>query len=562
MEEPLEGEPRSASLIVVDSNGHRTQVALRPLPFKIGRHVDNHLVLRDSRVSRTHAQLVLENGRYVLEDAGSRHGTYLNGSRVKLRQVLESGDRIDFGFPDSYHLLFAPGAAELGRLMEQLAAPAKAEGQPPAGGNLAKLRAVLEVARSLQTSFSLDDVLCSVVDAALTVTGCERGFLLLRTEDDLEFRVARDRGGCTLAVGDLRVSRRVIHRALQNRRELLSMSFDPAGVEGMRPDHSVADLDLRSVVCVPLVRINTGATSDTSMLSSANQTAGVLYMDSRVGVADLAGGNRELLQSLAIEASTVLENARLLEEERQKHKMEEELEVARRIQQSLLPRTLPTEGWFRACGSSESSRQVGGDYFDVMRLGEDWWSAVVADVSGKGVSAALLASLLQGAFLTLSEDPHSMAHTVRRINAYLNERTEGAKYATLLYCLVGRTGQLRYINAGHCAPLVVSCTGEWRYLETTAMPVGLLAQADFAMEEQSLRPGDALIAYTDGVTEAANARGQFFGRKRLRDTAVAHAGKPCGAVQAAILEAVERFTGGAPQADDITLCVMEYRPQD
>jgi serine phosphatase RsbU (regulator of sigma subunit) len=359
---------------------------------------------------------------------------------------------------------------------------------------------------------------------------------------------------------DLRVPQRVIHKALQSRRELLSMSFDPSGVEGVRPEHSVADLELRSVVCLPLVRISAGVSGETSVIAAAQQTAGVLYMDSRLGGADLAGGNRELLQSLAIEASMVLENARLLEEERKKRKIEEDLELARSIQQSLLPRTLPQEDWCRATGSSESSRQVGGDYFDVMRLGDNSWTAVVADVSGKGVGAALLASLLQGAFLTLSDDPLSMAHTVRRVNAYLNERTDGAKYATLLYCLFERSGMLRYINAGHCAPLVVSANRQWRYLEATSMPVGLLAEAEFVVEAAELHAGDKLIAYTDGVTEAQNPAGEFFGRKRLREVAVEYARAPHIETHDAILRAVQEFTQGAEQGDDITLFLMEYRP--
>jgi serine phosphatase RsbU (regulator of sigma subunit) len=400
----------------------------------------------------------------------------------------------------------------------------------------------------------------AVVDASLTVTGCERGFLLLRNGDDLDIKVARDRNGHALPADELRVPQRVINRALQNRRELLSMSFDPAGAAGALPEHSVADLELRSVVCVPLVRISASMANDTSIIQTANQTAGVLYMDSRIRAADLAGGNREILQTLAIEASTVLENVRLLDEERQKRKIEEELEVARRIQQTLLPAALPSSGWFLAHGSSESSRHVGGDYYDVMRLGDNSWSTVIADVSGKGVSAALLASLLQGAFLTISEDPSSMSHTVRRINSYLNERTEGAKYATVLYCLLERSGMLRYINAGHCAPLVVSQNGEYKYLEATAMPVGLLASAEFPVESVSLRAGDKVIAYTDGVTEAQNASGAFFGRKRLREAAVAQREASYAEMHEAILTAVSQFTQGAAQADDVTLFVMEYRP--
>ena len=181
------------------------------------------------------------------------------------------------------------------------------------GGNLAKLRAILDLARTLQSSFSIDDVLATVVDTALTITGAERGFLLLRGPR----RGAGDARGAQparaeLRETDLRVPRDVIRRALEHRRDLLSMNFDPLGAEETRPENSIADLELRSVICVPLVRIRAGQSDATSVLVTGNETVGVLYMDSRLMAADLAGGNRELLQTLAIEASTVLENARLL----------------------------------------------------------------------------------------------------------------------------------------------------------------------------------------------------------------------------------------------------------
>jgi phosphoserine phosphatase RsbU/P len=547
-----------ASLIVVDPNGHRTRVEIQPIPFKIGRQADSHLILRDSRASRNHAQIVLVDGEYAVEDLGSRHGVYVNGERVERRQ-LRNSDRIEFGVPDSYQLVFALDGAELKRLMEQV--PGEPVSRTGAGANLAKLRAVLEVARTLQSSFSTDDVLNSVVDAALTVTGAERGFLLLRDGEGLAMKVARDKHGKRLAESDLRVPRRIIHRALQLRRELLSMNFDPLATGEANPEHSVAELDLRSVVCVPLVRIKTGAGQDTSALSAQNDTVGVLYMDSRNLAADLSGGNRELLQTLAIEASTVLENARLLEEEREKQKIEEELSVARTIQQSLLPRHLPSEGWFRACGSSIASHEVGGDYFDVNEVNESCWAALVADVSGKGVSSALLASLLQGAFLTATDSSELMVKTVSGLNRFLHERTEGGKYATIFYSLLERSGRLRYINAGQCAPIVLSPDGRYQYLEATAMPVGILEGAEFAVEERQLAPGDRIVIYTDGVTEAQNLRSEFFGRKQLRELLVAHAADSCAVLHEAVLRAVKVFTDSAPQADDITLVVVEYRPE-
>jgi serine phosphatase RsbU (regulator of sigma subunit) len=486
----------------------------------------------------------------------------VNGHRVS-RHALRNSDRIEFGAQDSYALVFALDGSELKRLIEQVGAagvaPHGVQPLPGVGGNLAKLRAILDLARTMQSSFSVDDVLASVVDAALAVTGAERGFLLLRSGDRLETRVARRRDGRRLQDSDLRVPREVLRLALERRRELFYMNFDPLSGQETQASRSIVDLELRSVVCVPLVRIRTGQSDVTSVLSAGGETVGVLYLDSRLAAADLAGGNRELIQTLAIEASTVLENARLLEEERAKHRLDEELSLARTIQQSLLPRSLPTEGWLRASGSSVASRVVGGDYFDVMEVHPDCWSAVVADVSGKGAASALLAALLQGALITATEHPAVLGVRMERLNRFLIERTGGEKYATVFYCLLDRDGRLSYVNAAHCPPLVVRSGGAQTDLDATGMPVGLVETADYAVAEVRLDPDDKLVVYTDGVTEAQNAAGEFFGKKRLQETLAAHSAEPCQAVYDAIQGAVSAFTEGAEQSDDITVLVLEYR---
>ena len=548
-----------ASLVVLDPNGHRKRVPVDPIPFLIGRQPENHLILRDSRVSRSHARIVVENGAYVLEDIGSRHGTFVNGKRVKRKQ-LENTDRVEFGAQDSYQLLFALDGAELKRLMEQVGGGEQSVAPPGVGSNLAKLRAILDLARTLQSSFSIDEVLASVVDTALTITGAERGFLLLRAGEgaELETRVARNRRGQNLRETDLRVPREVIRRALERRRELLSMNFEPLGAAETRPENSVADLELRSVICVPLVRIRAGQGDATSVLVTGNETVGVLYMDSRLLAADLAGGNRELLQTLAIEASTVLENARLLQEERAKQQLEEELQLARTIQQSLLPPSLPVEGWLRASGSSLASHEVGGDYYDVTRVSSHCWSAVVADVSGKGVGSALLASLLQGALITATEHADAMGHRMARLNRFLLDRTGGEKYATVFYCLLHEDGRMYYVNAAQCPPMVVRANGERLELEASGTPVGLVETAEFAVVEQRLGAGDKIVIYSDGVTEAQNLERRFFGKRRLREVVEAHAGDSCTAIHDAIQEAVAAFTEGAAQSDDITVVVLEF----
>lgn len=551
--------PAPASLIVIDPNGHRTRVAVATLPFRIGRQADNDLVLRDSRASRLHARICAEDNRYVIEDAGSRHGTFVNGKRIEKKE-LENSDTIEFGVEDSYQLIFALDGVELKRLMDQLAGSEREPAAHGVGSHLGKLRAILDLARTLQSSFSIDDVLASVVDTALVITGSERGFLLLRSDHGLETRAARHRDGRRLHEGDLRVPRDLIHRALAHRRDLLSMNFDPIEGDETRPRNTIADLELRSVICVPLVRIRTGLGDATSLVSTARETMGVLYMDSRRLAADLTGGNRELLQTLAIEASTVLENARLLEEERSKQLMEEELNLARTIQQSLLPKVLPAEGWLRASGSSVASHQVGGDYFDVTEVTRNCWSAIVADVSGKGVSSALLASLLQGALLTATDHPEALTRRLERLNQFVNGRTGGEKYATVFYGLLHRDGRLYYVNAAQCPPMLVRAGGSFETLDATATPVGLVEDAKFPFSEQMLAEGEKLVIYSDGVTEAQNTGGEFFGRKRLREVVMAHASESCFAIHEAIQKDVTTFTEGAPQADDITVLVLEYQP--
>jgi sigma-B regulation protein RsbU (phosphoserine phosphatase) len=558
---PQAAPSTAAALIVIDPSGNRSTAPVSSFPFRIGRHPENQLVLRDNRASRTHAQIVRSDGEFYLEDLASRHGTYVNGVRIQ-RHKLRHGDRIEFAAQESYQLVFQLAGTAFHQLLETLPTLEKgASALPPdAAGNLAKLRAVMEVARALQTSLSVNDVLAAVVDAALLVTGAERGFLLWRDGDRLEVRVARDRRGTPLTESDLRVPRRLIRRALETRRELLSMQFDPLSEQGVSPDLSVAGLDLRAVVCVPLVRIRVGSSQETSALDAAADTVGLLYMDSRAGNADLSAGNRELLQTLALEASTILEHARLLEREQDRRKIEHELTLAREIQRSLAPVHLPQTGWLRASGSSEPSYQVSGDSYDLVPLADGRWAAAVADVSGKGVSSALLACFLQGAFASAAKTASDPAAMMGLINRFLNERTGGEKYATVFCGTVRRDGRLEYVNAGHCPAILIAPDGRLDVLETTGFPVGLLPDAEFEAGSRMLLPGHKVVIYSDGVSEAHGPQGEFYGTGRLHSVARAQAAASAEALHEAILDDLARFTQGLPQADDVTLLVLEYQP--
>lgn len=544
---PREGTP-TAGLIVTTPSGSKANVIIERLPFIIGRLGDNDLVLRDGRASRHHARIVAEGNSYAVEDLKSSYGVYVNGDKVE-RATLRHGDRIEFGFADSYSVVFTLEHSE-SRPSTQITAGA---------ANLAKLRATLEVVRALQTSLSTDEVLATVVEAALTVTGCERGFLLLRKGDGLEIRVARSRSG-TLPQDDLRVPTRLLLRALAQRREFLSMNFDPSAGEGT--ERTIADMELRSVVCLPLVRIRAGGVDETSALTPFEHTVGMLYMDSRLGAADLSAGGRELLTTLALEASTVLENARLIEELWVRQRTEQELRIAREIQASLLPRSLPTKGWFRAAGSSTPSLQVGGDCFDVRPMNKDAWVSIVADVSGKGVGAALLAALIEGMFLAAPYTTMPLSEMMSRANRFLNERTGGEQYATVFFCAIERNGRVYWANAGHPPPLLVSEDGHIRALTAAGVPIGLLEDAEFPSEQATLRSGDKLVVYSDGLTEAQNPAREFFGLKRLREAvALSHRGS-AQELHDRLLGAVNTFTAGGEQRDDVTLAVLEYNQED
>jgi phosphoserine phosphatase RsbU/P len=534
----------TASLDVKAPGAPPFRVPLDPIPFCIGRSPENHLVLRDNRASRSHAVIRRDGTKLIVEDSGSRNGIEVNGVKEQSR-VLRHGDVIRFGVDDSYELTF---------LNEVPAANATQMSH----GGLRKLRSMLEVARSLQGALSIDQVLASVVDAALEITNCDRGFLLLTTKDGLETRIAREAGGRQLTE-DLGIPARVLDKALRSRSDLLTMHFN-SSLDSL--DSSVQNLTVRSVVCVPLIKVRAGDLSETALVGTIADTIGLLYMDSRVHHGELTSNSRDLVQSLAIEASFVLENSRLLEEERQKQKMDQEMRIAQTIQQDLLPAAdqYPKTGWLRAAGLSIPSRQVGGDYFDILPAGPNRFDIVMADVSGKGVSSALLASLLQGAFVMSTAEQIPPAVILDRLNRFLLGRTSGEKYATIFLASIFREAPMQWANAGHCSPLLIRTNGQIFELSPTGMPVGMLDIASWQDAALQLEDGDLLVLYTDGVSEAMNAQREQYGPERLVAVLQRNPALPVAALIDAVKADVARFTGGTPQRDDLTLLILRYTP--
>jgi serine phosphatase RsbU (regulator of sigma subunit) len=323
--------------------------------------------------------------------------------------------------------------------------------------------------------------------------------------------------------------------ALSGARQLVSVTLDSTS---------------RDVICVPLVALPTLASPH------GPATIGVIYLDcpQQTVVPQL---NLELLHMVAMEAFTVLENANALEHERQRILLDQELELARKIQQNLLPREFPTSGWIRAAGSSLPSLEVSGDYFDLHRIDDDNWAAVIADVSGKGVSSALLSSLLQGALLLGSDLDVSLDKVMTKINGFLVDRAQREKYATLFYATVHSSGILEWVNAGHCAPYVISVNGRLQQLQTTGMPLGLWRNTHYTVERVQLAHADKILAFSDGISEAENAEGEPFERYLPRLL------KQCGGLSAQelhdrVIAETLAYHEQAKQRDDITALVLEF----
>jgi phosphoserine phosphatase RsbU/P len=545
---------RPPRLIVVEPNGVRREVSVTATPFRIGRQTGNELLLRDSRISRQQAQLLSENGAWFVEDMGSRHGTFLNGEKV-LRQELKAQDRIDFGISDSYKLVFLGEGATIEELVERVEAP-----PPEQSGSreLYHLGVLLDVARTLGTGLSLEDVLTTVVDAAIQVTQTERGVLFLANpSEELVMSVARDAQKTTLRPGQVQVSQSVLRRVASSRRELIVSDTGPDAGAGQ--NESMARLELHTVVAIPISKLPLIKTLDATISTQQGELLGVLYLDSHKPSSAFTDTDREVLRTLANEAATVIENARLFAAARAKARLDHEMEIASEIQRQLLPRSLPNLPSLAVAGSTLSCLSVGGDCFDVIELGGGRFGFFVGDVAGKGISAALLATLLQGVFFTTAAMDIALPGIFSRVNQYLCERSGEDRYATVFYGVLDKLGRFEYVNAGHVPPLLLKKNGGLDGLGSANFPVGMFSEAEYQSSRVQLEPGDYLVIYTDGVSEAANPQNELFEESRLRAILEAFKGNTVDELTESVREGVKNFVSGAPQSDDITILGIQYK---
>ena len=526
----MESTKYPARLVIQDGDQSRS-IPIEPLPFTVGRQADRDLCLSNSQVSRQHAIIREDDEGFFIEDQGSRHGTLINGIR-KDTSRLHSGDRIQVGTSGVVLLFLSTQEHPSARLLLN-----RISGES-SGSELEKLSLFLQAAQSFNNTRVLNDVLSTMIEYTLRLTGAERGFVFLGdSASSLRLESGLNNEGLPLA-DDSKISHSILRDAATSGQEYIMGDVSGDGLPIAR--ESVVAHELRSVIAIPL----RGRNSD--------RLLGLLYLDSRLRNSTLNRVGRDILHLIATEAANLLENARMVQAERAADLLRNEMEIAANIQQSIMARDLPTFPYARLMAKSVPCTEVGGDFYDVIPLEEEnGFVAIVADVSGKGMSAALLASIIQGMMYAQIKSGASLVDTLDTVNSFLCSRVSGRKYVTVAAVHYKPDGAITLVNGGHVQPFLVYEDGTIDPILDGDMPVGLLPDVTFHHVYSNMPPGSRLVLLSDGVTESENCNGIEFGGTELRQDLGA-----ADPIQA-IFTSLHRFCEGTAARDDRTLLVID-----
>ena len=535
------GNSAEAELVIVLGNT-QTRYALSKSVVTIGRRPDRDVVLAEPHVSRSHAQIERLGSEYFIVDLGSSHGTFVNGQGAQ-RQRLQSGDRIEIGSIGGAYLVFRdsqpPSNSSLSDSRESLSVIMSRQTSSDQPGELRLLNLFIEGARALNAASVLSEILTNLVEISLRLTNAERGFVFLCKDDGLlELEAGRSESGEVLTNAE-GISHSVLNEVLASASEFVLSMGDPE----MDTRQSIIASRLRSVVCIPLRKSH--------FREGGNHGAmGVLYLDSRIEKGKLSDVNQELIRTIAREAAALVENAYLVKAEQEALAYLRELAIASTIQQSMMEVKIPSLPFAKVEARNISCKEIGGDFYDVMRL-DDCVAVVVADVSGKGISAALLASVLQGAIYPQLRQGLPLEQIAEGLNLYIYNKIVGQKYATMLVMKLYESGEIEYINCGHVRPLLHS-GNSIRRLDNENLPVGLLSPVTFSGGREQLSDGDRVLLYTDGIAEAENHDGNFFGDERLE------AALASDFSLGNLFTALDAYRAEVPLADDCTALFLRY----
>ncbi len=534
----------------------------------IGRHPDCDVVLDAASVSRQHCAIEVRDGTATVEDLRSRNGTLLNGAPLAAPRLLEDGDELTicghrFSFFDaspaaadsSVAIVIdgdlddeADGGSESAAvIVSQLDVPRPSADEQLGQHTEAKLRAVLGLNRAIGASLSLGEVLPRLLDGLLDVfPQADRGFALLAQPTTGRLRV-RARRLKRPEEGTPRISRTLIDRVAASRQAILSA--DAATDIRFRANESVMVGCIRSVMCVPVT-------------GNDGRLLGVLQVDSRDIRDGFDAGDLDVLAGIAGRAAQAIEQALAHDERLEREQLNRDLELAHRVQQGLLPSRPPDLPGYEIFDFYEAARHVGGDFFGYVPLADGRLAIVMADVSGKGVAAALLmATLSADVRYCLAFEP-DLEQAVARINESFLRGGWDDRFATLLVAVLDPARHVVTIcNAGHLPVFLREADGAVRQVATDlgGLPLGMADGRSFRSCTVDLPPGTAFVLCTDGVTEAMDHDGRCYGIERLEGV-LAEPASDAEDLGRRILTDIDRHTAGVSGSDDICLVCVCRRP--
>jgi serine phosphatase RsbU (regulator of sigma subunit) len=550
------------SLQILKGANEGENIPLEGDKFVLGRDPDCDIVIaRNNSVSRKHAQIIRIANRYFIEDNKSRNHTFVNNVLVTTRLPLKNNDRIlicDFlaTFVDPRETTMngngdyiddrsedGEGSSTVEAAMSQTSQQLL-ESQPAE-----KLRGLLEISANLSRTLELDQLLPKIADSLfLLFRQADRCFLIQTSEEmpgRMMPRVVRTRKPHEEA--NARYSRSIVRRCLETAQAFLS--DDASRDDRIQLSQSVVDFKIRSVMCVPLVGLN-------------GKAFGVIQLDTQDRSKKFTQEDLKLLWGVANQAAVALENARLHEETVSRERVKRDLELAHQVQLSFLPQRLPVVAGYEFWGHYEPAQEVGGDYYGFIPLPGGRLAIALGDVAGKGIPAALLmAKLSSDTRFSLLTEP-TPALSIRELNDLLCEfAVQADRFVTLaLAVLDPSTHTVTLVNAGHPSPLLCRHNPFGLHdavpAKTAGMPLGILEGVDYDSCEVTLGPGDSLLLYSDGVSEAPDAKSVAFGIKGIHDTLQQAA--PCSprSLVERLALAVESHAAGRDQHDDITLVCL------
>jgi serine phosphatase RsbU (regulator of sigma subunit) len=373
-----------------------------------------------------------------------------------------------------------------------------------------------------------------ILDLSIEAVGAERGVLLTLEGEQLVAQASR---------GDaFRISTTVRDRVLHDKTSLLIRNVQDE--EALRAMHSIVSQGVHALMAAPL--------------QTDDRVIGLIYVDTSHWLHEFTGDDLNLLTAMANVAAIRIEQERLAELEHARQRLASELEQAAEIQRQFLPNEVPKVEGLELAGFNASCRTVGGDYYDFVIRPDGQVAVMVGDVCGKGMPAALLMMSLQARVQVLAEDAASPASLVERLNRILTAATLNSRFISFFFSLVRpETGEVTYCNAGHNPPLLVRSGGQVEWLEGGGPVLGILPETVYEEHRCWLQPGEVVVLFSDGATEATDSMGEEFGERRLAALAQQLRHESAETVLEGLRKAVQEWIGGAAAADDVTLVILQ-----